>query len=119
MNSPLPALAVSPTIAPAKSCIAQRLGLETGLMAAKLLRLLQSSVPDSSNMLAEARAFLRTRSVDRSTSFVAATVRERGGTQSSVAARQPFDRIIDAFGLLDIEAQLVVLAGLAEEHEGF
>ncbi len=61
--------------------------------------------------LTDARGFLRTMSLG-------ADDRELDVTEEAVSA-SPLDRLIEAFGLSSLELDLVLLAGLAEEHEGF
>ena len=97
----------------------ERLAFEAGLMAGRLARLLRASFPAASGALADSQVFL-TASFEvvvggaELESFTQ-SVRSRGPQSGP----HPLDRLIDALGLSEAEAQLVVLAGIAEEHEGF
>jgi hypothetical protein len=97
----------------------ERLAFEAGLIGGRLARLLRASFPTAGGALADSQAFLTAsfEAVAGSAELDSFTqsVRSRGPRD----APHPLDRLIDALGLSEVEAQLVVLAGLAEEHEGF
>ncbi|HZF28858.1 MAG TPA: ATP-binding protein [Gammaproteobacteria bacterium] len=95
--------------------VAECMRVETGLMAAKLLRLLESTLPGADGALADGAAFLRARSVGAAEARAAEAVRE----QATDAPPLPLDRLVAGFGLRQLEAALLVLAGLPDEHEGY
>jgi hypothetical protein len=99
--------------------ISERLTREAGLIAGRLGLLLDASFPNATGALAEGRAFLRA-SADAAAAgltpeALAAGVRGRGPRD----APHPLDRLIDALALSNEDAELLLLAALPEEHEGF
>src|SRR5882672_7921747 len=67
--------------------VAECMRVETGLMAAKLLRLLESTLPGADGALADGAAFLRARSVGAAEARAAAAARSVGRGLRSAAAR--------------------------------
>lgn len=99
----------------------ERLAFEAAVLADRLAELLRRALPDAEGPLAAGRAF-----VERA----AAAAGELGGEPSPVGWQegaldrtpetpQPLDRLAGSLALSPFEVDLVLLAGLAEEHEGF
>src|SRR6478736_6377015 len=51
--------------------------------------------------------------------FLAASLAPADGWDDGAAAPSPFDRLARMLGLVPAERDLLLLAGLAEEHEGY
>lgn len=93
-----------------------RLQLEVALASGLLAQLLATSLPNAG--VEGAAAFLQHRAaMANDAERFGQSVRERGPSEPE--SRHPLDRLIDAFALTELEAVLIVLAGLPEEHEGF
>ena len=97
---------------------AERLAFEAGILAGRMAELLDRLLPADSVSLAPGRAFLETAfreaAGDRPLEAFAG-----GPLDRQPAAPHPFDRLAWGLGLSPLEADLVILAGLSEEHEGF
>ena len=101
------------------SAVGERLAREVGVMAGRLALFLDSSLPNVGDAVAAGRDFL-----------AAAYESVSGGQPLSVwdgptTARRPhgpahpLDRLADALGFSDEEVDLLLLAGMVEQHEGF
>ncbi len=88
---------------PAAGTPGERLAAAAASLAGRLADLLQQALPGPEH--AAARDFLRAMAGEP------AAVPGPGG--------DPFDRVVEGFGLSAVEADLLVLAGLSEEHEGY
>ena len=99
--------------------LAQRLELEVGILAGRLAGLLRNILPSDSGGTNGSVAFLESRyqavAGDRhlDTWVGSAIDRRRPG------AFDPFDRLVAGLGLSALEAELLILAALPEQHEGF
>jgi hypothetical protein len=90
----------------------ERLGHETGLLAGRLAALLRDTLPDGGGTegpLARGRAFLE------AMAEMAAAAEEGSAAEEATG----LDRLVDGLGLSPCEIDLLLLAGLAEEHEGY
>jgi hypothetical protein len=74
-------------------------------LAGRLAALLRSRLGEPDGLLARALAFL-----DRQAA---------ASTEPSASRQTPMQRLIDAYGLAPIDLDLLLLAGLADEHEGY
>ncbi len=98
----------------------ERLRTEVGILAGRLAQLLASALPDGGASLAEGQSFLRaafnSAAGDRPIEELA------GGPSSRRPADggpHPIDNLTDALGLSDLEVELLMLAGMPDEHEGY
>jgi hypothetical protein len=94
---------------------AARLAAEVGLLAGRLARLLEATSVASDTALSTGLDFLR--------SFAALTpstptLSERIAA-GAIECDAPLERIACGYGFTAIEVDLLLLAGMAEEHEGF
>jgi hypothetical protein len=96
-------LAGSPRPSPASA----RLVRATASLARRLAGLLADVGVPGTGQLADGRVFLEAMAA-------AAT-----GPEPPVAGADPLDRLVDALGLSRFEVDALLLAGLAEEHEGY
>lgn len=82
------------------------------LMAARLADMLSDTPMSDEHPVASGITFLR--SYAR-----AASLRDVPFENDEDAEVQPLDRLVAAFGLSTLEIELLIVAGMAEEHEGF
>lgn len=98
--------------------ISTRLTREAGILAARLARFLSASFANPEPPLADGRAFLEaffeSVSEGQSLDWWLEHARER----RSDAATHPLDRLTRRLSLTAAEVDLLLLAGLSEEHEG-
>jgi hypothetical protein len=98
--------------------VSARLTRETGLLAGRLAQLIAASLPHVGSSIAEGQAFLQAlfESVAEGKPLSAWSPnpldRRPGG------APHPIDRLADRLALSQTEVELLLLAGLGEEHEG-
>src|SRR5690554_6255608 len=88
--------------------MSDHLAVEVASMAGRLGALLDRALPDHGGAIEEARAFLRS-AADAATA----------PPDPAMAGPDPLQRLTVALGLARVEVDLLVLAGLADEHEGF
>src|SRR4051794_13748500 len=98
---------VLPDLGPADAGAGDRLSREAAALVRRLADLLDQALPDGGEHRA-ARQFLRTMAD-------AASAAPLGPG----AEPHPLDRLATGFGLSPAEVDLVLLAGLADEHEGY
>ncbi|MEW5928564.1 MAG: ATP-binding protein [Gemmatimonadota bacterium] len=89
---------------PAARAPGERLAAAAAALAGRLADLLDQALPGAEH--AAARDFLRAMAAE-------ADAGAAGGGDD------PFDRVVAGFGLSRVEADLLLLAGLPEEHEGY
>jgi hypothetical protein len=97
--------------------IAERMSREVALLSGRLAHLLARSPAAQEEPIVRAHAFLHgmfDRVVDSTES---ATGLSAGSPHSIPQA--PIDRLADAFSLQAAEVELILLAAMAEEHEGY
>jgi hypothetical protein len=98
----------------AASVASERLTREVGLLAGRLAHFLAASLPQAEGALAEGQAFLHAL-------FEAVANGSQPEPEPSTRLRDavsPLDRLVTLLGLSEEEQQLLLLAGLPEEHEG-
>src|SRR4051812_14577322 len=83
-----------------------RLARETARMAGRLAELLGELGGNADDPLHDACAFLTAMS-------------EAGPAPPSRPAAAPIDRLVERLGLTALEVELVILAGMPDEHEGY
>src|SRR5262245_25674347 len=88
----------------------ERLEREVGLLAGRLARFLESSLSPSEGPLTEGVAFLRA---------MAAAAPPGDAREEDAGPPSPLDRLAGTLDLLPAERDLLLLSGLAEEHEGY
>ncbi|HKP86449.1 MAG TPA: hypothetical protein VJZ26_10145, partial [Blastocatellia bacterium] len=98
--------------------ISARITREVGILAARLANFLASSLPRAEGALAEGQAFLRAMyelvCEGRPLSAWSRHPLER----KPLGAPHPLDRLAESLELTPIEIELLLFAGLGEEHEG-
>jgi hypothetical protein len=99
--------------------IARRLTQETGIMAGRLARLLEATFAGAGGQTAGHLAFLQARfhavSPDLPLEHWNPPVRSRAVEGET----HPLDRVIEGLALSEEETRLLILSGMAEEHEGY
>jgi hypothetical protein len=90
--------------------VSTRRSREVGLLAGRLAQVLGASLPAGEGMAAEGLAFLRAM-------FEGAG--QVGVAERRPAASDPLDRLTEALALSPCEVDLLLLASMAEEHEGY
>jgi|CXWL01.1.fsa_nt_gi hypothetical protein len=109
-----------PFVLPAVADPAARLSFETALVAGRLAAFLRRVLPaDESGALASGLGFLERAYRSAAGDMPVETWRESALERAPAGAPQPLDRLAAAFGLSPFEVDFLLLAGLAEEHEGF
>jgi hypothetical protein len=100
--------------------IGERLRTEVGILAGRLAQFLASALPDGGGAVAEGQSFLRAAS---QAAGVARPLEELSGGPSlrrgALDEPHPIDRLAEALALTDVEIELLLLAGMADEHEGY
>jgi hypothetical protein len=99
--------------------IGKRLAREVGVMAGRLALFLDSSLPSAGDAIAAGRDFLYESYAAISDGFPLSAWNEDVTTRRPVGQPDPIDRLTDALALSREEINLVLLAGMAEQHEGF
>ncbi len=99
--------------------IARRLTRETGIMAGRLASLLEATFAGAGGQAADNRAFLQARFQAASPDLPLESWSARVRSRAPAGDVHPLDRVIDGLALGDEEVQLLILAGMAEEHEGY
>jgi hypothetical protein len=87
----------------------ERLVGEVGVLAGRLARFLEASLSPSEGPLAGGVAFLHAMAV----------AARPGGVHEDDGWPSPLNRLVHALALLPAERDLLLLSGLAEEHEGY
>jgi len=97
----------------------ERLSSAAGLLAGRLALLLERVLPEKGGLLSQAISFLRTCAA--AAGEVGPNPDRTGGIDPPWSARamDPLDRLVESLGLSPLEVDLLVLAGLPEEHEGY
>src|SRR2546422_5097548 len=97
---------------------AERLSDEVAILAGRLADLLEHLPSAAHGPLAESRSFLN--AVYESAGFDRPAGSWRGGPLDRQPAGEPhpLDRLAASLGLSPVEVDLLVLAGMAEDHEG-
>jgi hypothetical protein len=95
--------------------LAEFLAQETGLLAGRLADLLDRVLTGEGEH-AGASAFLRSMTASAGSGPVAGA---RAGVHRSKDVHHPLDRLANSLGLSPVEVDLLLLAGMPEEHEGY
>jgi hypothetical protein len=99
--------------------IGERLAREVGVMAGRLGLFLDSSLPNAADAIAAGRDFLYEYYAAISDGLPLSAWNEDVTTRKPVGQPHPLDRLTDALTLSREEIDLLLLAGMAEQHEGF
>src|SRR6266702_6283871 len=93
---------------------AERLSRDVAGIADRLAQLLIGNSASREGPLADGAAFLH------AMAEAAGDSRQEGGWPLELPGQShPLDRLVNAFGLSPVEVDLLLLAGMAEEHEGY
>src|SRR5215213_10097696 len=101
--------------------IAERMSREVGTIAGGLARLLARSPLAADSPLAQGHAFLLAMCDAQTNGAVEGSDPAAGdrGRRGAVAEMHPLDRLAAQLSLAAAEVDLIVLAGMPEEHEGY
>jgi hypothetical protein len=97
----------------------ERSSSAAGLLAGRLALLLERVLPEKGGPMSQAISFLRACAAAAGEAGLSA---DRTGAMEppwSTQAPDPLDRLVESLGLSPLEVDLLVLAGLPEEHEGY
>ncbi|EAR22003.1 ATP-binding protein [Nitrococcus mobilis] len=106
--------AVDPGLSPA-----ERLALESAILAGRLLELLKQTFSQPDGSLASALSFLEASFQQAARGRPLAIWQGTAAERRSAGAAHPLDRLADGLGLSSCEVDLLLLAGLPEQHEGY
>lgn len=109
----------NPLTPPAANALSQRLTRATGVLAGRLAQFLKTTLPGNGSSMAEGQAFLWAmfEAVAEGQSFesLQGTVLR----PLSDGSLHPIDRLAGALRFSPLEIEILLLAGLSEEHEGY
>lgn len=91
---------------------AERLSRHTGRLAGQLASLIEHTSSASSGALTEVRSFLSAMAAAHDASAPVAALLDEDATHA-------LDRIVAGYGLSPVEVDVMLLAGMPEEHEGY
>src|SRR5919107_314859 len=95
--------------------VAAQLSREVGLLAGRLARMLSDAPVARETSVAAGIDFLRTvAAVAPSTSAISERI-----ARGAIDCQTPLERVACAYAFAAVEVDLLLLAGMAEEHEGF
>ena len=114
MNKWLNQTTVDPGLVPAG-----RLALESGILAGRLAEFLNRTFPEPDGPLAGGLTFLQASYQQVAGSGPLAAWQGGASERRPAGPTHPLDRLADGFGLSPCEVDLVLLAGLPEQHEGY
>ncbi|MEQ1545828.1 ATP-binding protein [Methyloglobulus sp.] len=97
---------------------AQRLAVETGILAGRLEALLDRVLPEA-NQATDGRGFLHSTFTSIAKDWPLENLDNNPLSRRPKDSLHPIDRLVDALALSRIETELCLLAGMPEEHEGF
>jgi hypothetical protein len=98
--------------------VSARLTREVGLLAGRLADYLATSLPPNDGAMAEGQAFLWALYESVAEGYPLEAWRANAFSRRPVDALDPLDRLAQGLGLSSAEVELLLLAGLSEEHEG-
>lgn len=98
--------------------VSERLTQEVGIIAGRLAHLLAASFPRADGAIAEGQAFLRTLFESVADGQLPSAQQEEPRERQPGSTVHPIDRLVDALRFAPQEIDLLLLAGLPEEHEG-
>jgi len=99
--------------------VGERLAREVGVLAGRLALFLDSSLPNAGGAVAAGRDFLVESYVAISEGLPLSAWEASATDRRPAGPPHPLDRLADALSLSREEVDLLVLAGMAEQHEGF
>lgn len=99
--------------------VGRRLAKEVGILAGRLSQLLMRSLPQSGSETAEGQSFLWAAYQEVAGNALLASWQGGFKQRAPAGAPHPLDRLVAGLGLTDIEVELLILAGMAEENEGY
>src|SRR6185295_5545789 len=108
MPEPTPVGAISLPKIGAALADAEHLAHLVGIMAGRLAQILSETPVAREDPVAAGIIFLRSMAT-----------RAETGTPASASEPHPIERLGSAYALARVEVDLMVLAGMSEEHEGF
>ena len=116
MSSELPKEAKEPKL-PAELDVNARLAREAGILAGRLAEFLEVSFAHAEGTMADSHEFLRAFFESVSPGFPLGSW-SRNPYDRSPETAQPLDRLSQSLNLSAAEVELLLLAGMSEEHEG-
>ncbi|HVI70095.1 MAG TPA: ATP-binding protein, partial [Pyrinomonadaceae bacterium] len=101
-----------------KAAISERLSLETGILAGRLARFLLTALPSSDNALQSGLGFLQAFFESVAGGRPLESFSRNPLDRAPKGEEHPLDRLAHSLSLTPEELELLLLAGLSEEHEG-
>ncbi len=98
---------------------AERLTREVGAMAGRLAEFLDRAFPEDTGPIAARRAFLHATCAASAGGGSLSFSTAEGPKERTIRPPHALDRLVDGLVLSSAEVDLLLLAGLAEQHEGF
>jgi ATPase family associated with various cellular activities (AAA) len=98
---------------------ASRLSREVAILGARLARLLERVAPGRDATLESSRSFLEAMFEDAAAGQSLAEWEDSAFERRPSGPAQPLDRLTDGLGLIPLEVELLLLAAMPEEHEGY
>lgn len=98
--------------------VSARITRETGLLAGRLSQLIAASLPHGESSVAEGQAFLQALFESIAEGKPLSAWSPNPLDRRPKGEPHPLDRLIDRLSLSQAEVELLLLAGLSEEHEG-
>jgi hypothetical protein len=99
--------------------IAERMSREVAILGGRLAHLLTHSPVAHEGALAGGHAFLKAMYDAATPGLGEAAIKERMIDRKPLSATHPIDRLSSALALEAVEIHLIILAAMAEEHEGY
>src|SRR5436305_1641084 len=99
--------------------VGERLAREVGVLAGRLALFLDSSLPNAGDAIAAGRDFLVESYASVSDGLPLSAWETSATDRRPAGPPHPLDRLADALSLSREEVDLLMLAGMAEQHEGF
>ncbi len=101
-----------------KAEVSERLSLETGILAGRLARFLVTALPSSDNALQSGLGFLQAFFESVAGGRPLESFSRNPLDRAPDGEEHPLDRLAHSLSLTPEEIELLLLAGLSEEHEG-
>src|SRR6185503_9279532 len=101
-----------------KAAVSERLSLETGILAGRLARFLVTALPSSDNALQSGVGFLQAFFESVAGGRPLESFSHNPLDRAPAGEKHPLDRLTHSLSLTPEEIELLLLAGLSEEHEG-
>jgi len=100
------------------AAVSERLSLETGILAGRLARFLLTALPSSDNALQSGLGFLQAFFESVAGGRPLESFSRNPLDRKPAGEEHPIDRLAHSLSLTPEEIELLLLAGLSEEHEG-